>query len=287
MSTSKELTLVLAVLPLLLVMVALPTTVQATELGIAYDDGAFENSEIVQSANAAAVRFTPVFYPTRILKARFFITWNSFLSPAYRVWILDDDGTGGTPGTTLYGPFLFWVDETAGWVEYEIPETINVEEGDFYIAYQPSIFGLDGQFLGIDTSNPDARSWRFENGSWSELTLPLGDFMIRAVVNPSVTGVVPEEPPRRLILRPNHPNPFRAQTNLVFETRSNGPVLVMIYDLAGRQMAKPVDANFPAGKHQVLWDGTDSFGRELPAGVYLMRLETTDGVKSRKIVRVD
>lgn len=91
---------------------------------------------------------------------------------------------------------------------------------------------------------------------------------------------------RLFLLAPNYPNPFRAQTTLSFRTRTDGSVVLKIFDLAGREVARPVDTTIPAGEHKSSWNGTDSAGRELPAGMYLLRLEAPDGVKSRKIVKM-
>ncbi len=39
----------------------------------------------------------------------------------------------------------------------------------------------------------------------------------------------------------------------------------------------------PAGAHEVRWDGRDDDGNLLPAGVYLTRVETADGVTTGKV----
>ncbi|UCG43508.1 MAG: T9SS type A sorting domain-containing protein, partial [candidate division WOR-3 bacterium] len=54
----------------------------------------------------------------------------------------------------------------------------------------------------------------------------------------------------------------------------HGRALVVIYDNSGRVVKTLASGAHEAGMHVVDWDGTDEYGRRLPAGVYLVRLET-------------
>jgi hypothetical protein len=92
--------------------------------------------------------------------------------------------------------------------------------------------------------------------------------------------------PFSLILGANHPNPFPSQTALSFEVPSAGRVVLSVFDLTGREVARLVDRDLPAGRFDASWDGRDGQGRNAPAGIYLLRLVTVDGVKSRKLTRI-
>lgn len=50
-----------------------------------------------------------------------------------------------------------------------------------------------------------------------------------------------------------------------------------LFDLQGRRMATIFRGPLPAGRTQVNWNGQDMAGRELRAGVYLLRVVTADG----------
>jgi len=87
-------------------------------------------------------------------------------------------------------------------------------------------------------------------------------------------------------LRPNHPNPFNPSTTLVFSLSRDAQVRLSVHDLRGRAVRILVDAPRPAGEHRVVWDGRDDHGEAVGTGVYFVRVETRDGVDTRKIALI-
>lgn len=81
----------------------------------------------------------------------------------------------------------------------------------------------------------------------------------------------------------NHPNPFNPRTTLDFALPRDDRVKVRILDMRGRVVRDLLSAPLPAGDHQVVWDGRDDAGQELPSGVYLARLETTQFTRVEKM----
>jgi hypothetical protein len=79
--------------------------------------------------------------------------------------------------------------------------------------------------------------------------------------------------PERLTLGPNYPNPFNAQTIIMYALPEAARVVLHIYNDRGQHVRKLVDEIQPAGYRQVRWDGRDDYGREAGSGVYLIRLE--------------
>ena len=65
------------------------------------------------------------------------------------------------------------------------------------------------------------------------------------------------------------------QTPHRFTLPEESAVDLAIYNVSGR-LVRTLIANEPqtAGRHEVVWDGRDASGRELPSGVYLSRLES-------------
>jgi len=47
-----------------------------------------------------------------------------------------------------------------------------------------------------------------------------------------------------------------------------------------------VNGREEAGRHEVIWEGRSSTGRDMPAGAYFVRLERDLKVKTRKILMV-
>lgn len=87
-----------------------------------------------------------------------------------------------------------------------------------------------------------------------------------------------------LTVEPNVPNPFNPSTTVWFDLPRSGELSVTVYDLRGRIVRLLHDGVLEAGRHQVEWDGRDQAGVASAAGVYLLRLETADGiVRSQKM----
>ncbi len=57
-----------------------------------------------------------------------------------------------------------------------------------------------------------------------------------------------------------------------------------MYDVNGRKLATLVQGTRVAGRHVVRWDGRDAAGRQLPTGVYFVRLDLAGHYEARKVV---
>jgi hypothetical protein len=105
-----------------------------------------------------------------------------------------------------------------------------------------------------------------------------------AVPDPSLVAPV--------ALFPGWPNPFRVTHRVPYELSAAAAVQVGIYDSTGRLVRRLADGTQVAGRHEVVWDGTDARGSSLPAGVYTYRLEAISGDgtavrRTSKVVLID
>ncbi|MDP7608630.1 MAG: FlgD immunoglobulin-like domain containing protein, partial [Candidatus Marinimicrobia bacterium] len=57
-----------------------------------------------------------------------------------------------------------------------------------------------------------------------------------------------------------------------------------IFDMLGNEVARLVNSNQQAGFKSVQWDGTDSMGRPVSAGVYLYQIQAGEFVQTKKMV---
>jgi hypothetical protein len=102
---------------------------------------------------------------------------------------------------------------------------------------------------------------------------------------PHVTAVQQPGPgPIVATLGNNSPNPFGGQTTVSFSLPAAAPVSLGIYDLAGRLVRRLAEGTYSAGQHAVTWDGTDTGGRRVAAGVYFYRLNAADRTISKTMV---
>jgi hypothetical protein len=75
------------------------------------------------------------------------------------------------------------------------------------------------------------------------------------------------------------PNPAATTTRIGFTLARSGHVTLAVYDLAGREVRRLVDAPHPPGEHQVRFDTG-----ALPNGLYLYRLRAGATEVTRKLV---
>ena len=67
---------------------------------------------------------------------------------------------------------------------------------------------------------------------------------------------------------------------------ADGPAVLNIYDSSGHLVRRLHTSWAPAGRRSMTWDGTDSSGRAVASGVYLVRLNTQAGTVVAKCVLV-
>lgn len=77
-------------------------------------------------------------------------------------------------------------------------------------------------------------------------------------------------------LKQNYPNPFNPGTAISFTLPKAGEVTLTIYSTAGQLIRQVTTGNFAAGEHRVNWDGRNSAGEQVAAGIYLYRLVVHD-----------
>jgi invasion protein IalB len=104
-----------------------------------------------------------------------------------------------------------------------------------------------------------------------------------------VTAVISDEEtalPASYRLHQNHPNPFNAGTLIKYEIPQAGQVLLQIYNLAGQEILRLVNAVQQPGRYQINWDGRDQHGRPAPSGFYIYRLQADSFIQSYKMLLV-
>jgi hypothetical protein len=107
-----------------------------------------------------------------------------------------------------------------------------------------------------------------------------------AVEGRAVLAVGPGDPRRGIELLPPSPSPSRGQTLLRVELPATGPMLLEILDVTGRSVRRLHEGVAAPGRHEYTWDGRNSDGAAVRAGVYFARLRFGRSVLSRTIALV-
>lgn len=78
-----------------------------------------------------------------------------------------------------------------------------------------------------------------------------------------------------------YPNPFNPNTNIVFSISKPTFVSLKIYNITGQIVQTLVNSGLNAGEYKFNFNGTN-----LSSGIYLVRLETSEGALSKKIALI-
>ncbi len=100
-----------------------------------------------------------------------------------------------------------------------------------------------------------------------------GDYTL--TVRTGVTGVGPDVPPLTRLMALS-PNPGRGPVDIHFAMRETGLVSFQIFDMAGRAVAAIPVSRWQAGTWNVQWDGRDTRGHLLSAGIYFVQMSVND-----------
>jgi len=115
--------------------------------------------------------------------------------------------------------------------------------------------------LGSDSSDGDFRLWGSTSG----------------------TGGVPAGTPGEIVLGLENGNPLRPQSRVVYGVPGATRVKIALYDVNGRMLSKGLDVCADGGYGSVDWSAFDRRGG-VGSGIYFIRMETEDAVRTIKVV---
>jgi hypothetical protein len=130
-----------------------------------------------------------------------------------------------------------------------------------------AVWLAEGRFVGRDL-----RAYRIEGG-------PL--------VDPATPGVPGADPGAGLLATTLRvaPNPFTGSTTFHLCGPPATPARARIFDAAGRMVRTAWEGSLDGREMVVAWDGKDQSGRKVPAGIYLLRVESAAGEVLGRLVK--
>jgi len=84
----------------------------------------------------------------------------------------------------------------------------------------------------------------------------------------------------------SYPNPFNPSTVVCYELPQAGNVELVVYDISGRKVARLDSGYRTAGTHKILWDAKDDKGRQIATGMYLLRIQAGEYVKTINLMYI-
>lgn len=82
----------------------------------------------------------------------------------------------------------------------------------------------------------------------------------------------------------NYPNPFNPETSIEYQLPYLSDVKLNVYNLKGEFIRTLVDAQQPAGRFRIKWDGKDQLGGSAASGVYLYKLQAGKFSETKKMI---
>jgi len=83
----------------------------------------------------------------------------------------------------------------------------------------------------------------------------------------------------------SYPNPIRNKVSINYSLKDESYVNISVINLSGQTVAVLLSENQTVGKHNIIWNGTDSNGNLLPNGIYISVLNTENKITAyNKIV---
>lgn len=87
-------------------------------------------------------------------------------------------------------------------------------------------------------------------------------------------------------LRLTGAHPMGDRLTLALDLPERMPAVVAVYSVEGRRVRGLADGTFPAGRHPLLWDGTDDLGAPVASGTYFLLARTPAWSERRNVVLV-
>lgn len=108
---------------------------------------------------------------------------------------------------------------------------------------------------------------------------PENDVSISLEAETLLTGMEDNTSGFNYDLSQNFPNPFNPSTNISFVIPESGNVTLKVYDILGRKVAEVVNEYLTAGKHELIFIGSD-----LPSGVYFYKIQAGNYSNIKKMI---
>ncbi|MBC8278176.1 MAG: T9SS type A sorting domain-containing protein [FCB group bacterium] len=120
---------------------------------------------------------------------------------------------------------------------------------------------------------------------WIDTTDASGNYLIDDPV--TIIGENSYSTPSVFELMQNYPNPFNPTTIIPFSIDRACDINLYIYNIIGQKVKNIYSGYLSPGTYSVSWNGTNSNGEGISAGIYIYQLTTAESSISRKMVLLD
>lgn len=101
---------------------------------------------------------------------------------------------------------------------------------------------------------------------------------------PDVMAMAKDQVPEKFALWQNYPNPFNESTIIYFDVPYSSDIEIDVWDILGQKVKILFDGLKPAGRHRLLWDGTNRQNSKVATGIYFISMKSNSFFEKRKLV---
>jgi hypothetical protein len=183
-------------------------------------------------------------------------------------------------------------------VEFNWEESIDIVEDstvvyDLSISFNDSVYnwsGLDIEFKVLPRTffviDPDLPTevmwWVFATDGEDTIYSADTASVVIAPIRTQITKV-PIIPDEYALGRP-YPNPFNNIVSVIVDLPDPSWVKLEVYDLSGGLVASLINEDLNAGRHLAYWDGYTHTGKRSSSGSYIVRLRSSMGTKTQRVL---
>lgn len=149
--------------------------------------------------------------------------------------------------------------------------TVNTPSGEV-VPNGSQIINVSGTTANFAPGDYSATITVTHNDHNSPLTIPV-------TISVTTDGSDSPELPTEFALRANYPNPFNATTVLNFDVPQESHVELVVFNVQGQEVARPVDRLLSAGRHAVNYSAEG-----LPSGMYIVKMTAGGFTAVQKMV---
>ncbi len=248
---------------------------------LSYDNGTPDGGYAWGYAGwSSANKITPPVKGAQLMKMSIYFTGVQSGSPIYTPIVMRSNS--GAPGADYVTLPSKTISNYPGWDETDLSSYNIFVDGDFFVGLK--FDGTNQPMFGYSKAG-NGRAWNYTGVSWASWASQT--YLMRAVIQNTTTSIeMSSRVPNAFKLYQNYPNPFNPSTTIKYELPKSSAVKLIVYDIAGNEIAELVNNFQQAGTYSVIWNGKNNSGEDVASGVYLYSFEIENFRQVNKMIKL-
>ncbi|MCD4795327.1 MAG: T9SS type A sorting domain-containing protein [Bacteroidales bacterium] len=218
---------------------------------------------------------------------------DSFGQGSYDAYIIKTNAAGDTVWTKTYGgaaydkAYSIQAISDGTYIVSGTTRSFEDSSGDVYLLKLDS----SGDTLWTETYNNgnDDRGWSVQQTSDNNYIIAgfsaLDYYMLKIAGEP--TGIESYKQYDKQLLSQSYPNPFSLETTISFSLNEASYVSIDIYNIEGKKIKSLLSSHLDAGRHNIVWKGTNESGEPVRKGVYFYKIKAEEHQAVKMMIMIN